>query len=127
VKRHLDELSEVFDQAVAVAKTPFFFSGDITPDRRPVAIDGSQQLTHNGDHREAVFWLIAAYARCQKILSADAPSSLRQAGSLRFCSAVRELFGVHDIADLFRRRDALSHLLPVLRDAAASISSRSGS
>jgi hypothetical protein len=127
VKRHLDELSEVFDQAVAVAKTPFFFSGDITPDRRPVAIDGSQQLTHNGDHREAVFWLIAAYARCQKILSADAPSSLRQAGSLRFCSAVRELFGVHDIADLFRRRDALSQQLPILPDAAASISSRSGS
>jgi hypothetical protein len=127
VQRHLDELSEVFDQAVAVAKTPFFFSCDITPDARPVAIDGSQQLIDNGDHREAVFWLIATYARCQKILSADAPSSVRQAGSLRFCSAVRELFGVHDIADLFRRRDALSQLLPVLRDAAASISSRSGS
>jgi hypothetical protein len=127
VQRHLDELSEVFDQAVAVAKTPFFFSGDITPHGRPVAIDGSQQLIDNGDHREAVFWLIATYARCQKILSADAPSSLRHAGSLRFCWAVRELLGVHDVADLFHRRDAVSRLLPVLSDAAASITNRSRS
>ncbi len=127
VQGHLDELSDVFDQAVAVAKTPFFFSGDITPDGRPVAIDGSQLLIDDGDHREAVFWLMATYARCQKILSADASPSLRHAGSVSFCSAVRELLGVHDIAELFRRRDALRKLLPVLSDAAASITNRSGS
>jgi hypothetical protein len=127
VQGHLDELSDVFDQAVAVAKNPFFFSGDITPDGRPVAIDGSQLLIDDGDHREAVFWLMATYARCQKILNADASPSLRHAGSVSFCSAVRELLGVHDIAELFRRRDALRKLLPVLSDAAASITNRSGS
>jgi hypothetical protein len=127
VQRHLDELSEVFDRALAVAKTPVFFTGDITPDGRPVAIDGSQQLIDKGDYREAVFWLIATYARCQKILSADAPSSLRHAGSLRFRSAVRELLGVRVSADLSRRGDGVSRLLPVLRDAAASITGSSGS
>lgn len=42
--RHLDELAHTFDAAAEVARTPFFFSGDITTEARPVAIDGSRHL-----------------------------------------------------------------------------------
>jgi hypothetical protein len=48
VDHHLSELAKTFDAAAAVAKTPFFFSTDITPAARPIAIDGSRELIHAG-------------------------------------------------------------------------------
>lgn len=73
-QHHLRELATTFDATVQVAKTPFFFSSDITPTARPIAIDGSQRLIDSGDHHEAVFWIIATFARCHTILAADAPN-----------------------------------------------------
>jgi hypothetical protein len=64
VQEYLDRLAVTFDQAAALAKTPFFFSTDITGAARPIAIDGSQDLIDNGDHREAVFWIIATSISC---------------------------------------------------------------
>jgi hypothetical protein len=79
VQRHLLELARTFDAAAAVAKTPFFFSTDITALARPIAVDASQRLIDAGDHREAVFWIVATFARCHKILAADAPPHLQHA------------------------------------------------
>lgn len=73
VEHHLIELARTFDAAAAVAKTPFFFSTDITASARPIAIDGSYELIRAGYHREAVFWIVATFARCHKILTTDAP------------------------------------------------------
>lgn len=62
VQEQLSELARTFDATAAVARTPFFFSADITPAARTVPIDGSQELIDRGDHREAVFWIIATFA-----------------------------------------------------------------
>lgn len=124
VQHHLDRLAVTFDQAVVVSQTPFFFSTDITRTARPIAIDGSQDLIDNGAHRESAFWIIATYARCQKIFAADAPTRLRHDAELRFRAAVTDLLGIRDTAGLLRRRQVVRELLPALRESAASIANR---
>jgi hypothetical protein len=109
VQHQLVELARTFDATVAVARSPFFFSGDITAAARHVAIDGSARLIDGGWHREAVFWIIATFARCHQILAVDAPELLR-AHRPAFESAVADL-GIGSIADLHRRAaDALAFL-----------------
>ncbi|MFG3526899.1 hypothetical protein ACGF8B_09140 [Streptomyces sp. NPDC047917] len=116
---HLDELARTFDATAAVARTPFFFSGDITPGARPVAIDGSRHLVERGDHREAVFWIIATFARCHTVLAADAPG-LHQARLPAFLEAVADL-GITSADDLVRRGEEVIAFLPALRRAAEEI------
>lgn len=117
--RHLDELARTFDAAAEVARTPFFFSGDITAGARPVAIDGSRHLIERGDHREAVFWIIATFARCHTVLAADAPE-LHRARLPAFRAAVADL-GVTSTEDLLRRGEEVIAFLPGLRQTAERI------
>ncbi|MDV9199435.1 hypothetical protein [Streptomyces sp. Wh19] len=116
---HLDELARTFDAAAEVARTPFFFSGDITAGARPVAIDGSRYLVERGDHREAVFWIIATFARCHTVLAADAPE-LHRARLPAFRDAVADL-GVTSTDDLLRRGEQAIAFLPELRRTAEKI------
>jgi hypothetical protein len=69
--RHLEALGEAFDAAAAVHSS-LAIATDITRAARPIAIDGSRRLIESGQHREAAFWLVVTYARCQKILGHDA-------------------------------------------------------
>lgn len=124
VQRHLDQLAVTFDQAAAVSRSRFPFSSDITGAARPIAIAGSQELVDGGDHREAVFWIVATFARCQQILAADAPATLQHDAELRFRAAVTDLLGVRDTADLLARSRAVRGLLPALRASAAAIAGR---
>jgi hypothetical protein len=64
-ERHLAALADAFDAAKAVITTPFSFASDISDVARPIAIDGSRELIARGDHREAVFWIVATSCRCQ--------------------------------------------------------------
>jgi hypothetical protein len=121
VTRHLHRLGEVFDEAATVGRTPFFFSSDISAEARPIAIDGSRALVDAGDHREAVFWIIATFARCQQILDADAPAEQAQAGERAFRPALAELTGVHGPDDLSARSGATLAFLPELENATALI------
>jgi hypothetical protein len=121
VRRHVDVLAELFDEAAALARTPFPFSADITRDARPVAVGGSRQLVEDGDHREAVFWVVATAARCQQILAADAPGPLRRAGESRFRDTVADLLGLHDPAGLLHRREQVHALLPELLATAGEL------
>lgn len=124
VQRHLDALAAVFDAAAAVAKTPFPFSSDITAAARPIAIDGSQALIDAGDHREAVFWLVATFARCMKILAADAPPAAFRDAEPAFRAAVADLVRVRELDDLPHRAGAVRGFLPRLRSAAQAIIER---
>lgn len=102
-QHHLDRMAAAFDRAAAVARTRFPFSNDITVDARPVAVDGSQELIDSGDPREAVFWIVATFARCQKILAADAPD-LERRGAAGFADTVQQLLGLDGTGALLRRR-----------------------
>lgn len=121
VARHLDRLAGVFDEAAAVGRTPFFFSTDISAEARAIAIDGSRVLVEGGEHREAVFWIVATFARCQQILVADAPPERRRAGEQAFGSAVGELLGLHDPDGLQARSAGTRALLPELEESLAAI------
>jgi hypothetical protein len=119
VERHLREMTAVFDATAPLARTPFFFSSDITAAARPVAVDGSGDLVARGLHREAVFWIVATYARCLTILAADAP-----AVADRFAVGFGELaadLGVGSPGELRRRAGETSAFLPRLREMAREL------
>jgi len=119
VEHHLGALSDAFDAAKNVVKTPFVFASDISDVARPIAIDGGRDLIERGLHREAVFWIAVTYSRCQKVFHHDAPE-LRD----RFDSGYRELLadlGVSSFADLRRRTRQVEELLPQVWEAAQAI------
>jgi hypothetical protein len=108
---HLAVLGEAFDEAACVVATPFPFASDISPDARSLAIEGSRELIENGDHREAIFWIAATFARCQMVLHADA----RVESAHRWDSAFRELvadLGIRSFDDLQRRGEDIQAALP---------------
>jgi hypothetical protein len=126
VEQHLLELTRTFDAAAAVAKTPFFFSTDITALTRPIAIDASQRLIDTGCHREAVFWIVATFARCQKILAADAPPRVQHAFAPAFRAVVADL-GITSTDDIFCRVEEVTRFLPKLWETTETILSSSTS
>jgi hypothetical protein len=110
-ERHLAALAEAFDAAKAVVRTRFSFASDISDVARPIAIDGSRELIARGDHREAVFWMVATYSRCQQVLARDAPAAMRD----RFDPGYRRLLGdlgIASTADLRRRGEQVEEFLP---------------
>jgi hypothetical protein len=118
-EHHLDQLALTFDLAARVGRTGFPFSSDIAPIARAVAIDGIREQILRGNHREVVFWLVATYARCHKILAADAPV-LEPERSPAFQAMLGDL-GIRSPADLAGRADAAIAFLPALWDAAEVI------
>jgi hypothetical protein len=118
-RRHLDALAEAFDAAGEVLRTPVFFANDLSPAARPIAIGGSRELIDAGDHREAVFWIVATWCRCMIAFRNDAPAL-----EARFAPAFRATvahLGIEDLADLRRRADAVLAWLPRLRSVAESV------
>ncbi|MFG3418055.1 hypothetical protein [Micromonospora sp. NPDC048063] len=110
VAGHLAGLARTFDVAAQVARTRFFFSADITPAGRVVAVDGSAALVAAGCHREAMFWIVATYARCHAVLAVDAPERGVELAPA-FEAAVADL-GVSSAADRRRRADEVLAFLP---------------
>jgi len=102
VEHHLAALTAVFDAAKVVVKTPFSFASDISDSARPITIDGSRELIESGNHREALFWMVVTYSRCQKVLYHDAMVELQK----RFSPGFRELLtdlGITSYDDLQQR------------------------
>lgn len=117
--RHLAAVTGMFDAARALGNTSFPFSSDISEAGRPVAIDGSRDLIARGDHREAVFWLVATASRCQAILDLEAPDV-----RYRFDDAYRQLLadlGVASLRDLQLRAEAVRNALPGIMEVADAI------
>jgi hypothetical protein len=92
---------------------------DLTPVARPVAIDGTREQIGQSNHREVVFWLVATYARCHKILAKDAPD-LERERSPAFDAMLGDL-GLQSPADLASRAEAVIAFLPTLWEATEAI------
>jgi hypothetical protein len=119
-RHHLNALTLVFDAAKVVVKSPFFFASDISEVARPIAIDGSRELIARGLHREAIFWIVATYSRCLKILFHDAPPATYK----QFTRAYQELLGdlgIESFADLEQRKEQVSDLVPSIWEVAEAI------
>lgn len=123
MEQHLEHLAQTFDVAAAVAKTPFMFSTDITASARPIAIDGSRELIRAGNHREAVFWIVATFSRCHKILAVDASPETLKAHLPAFEEMVADL-GLRTSNDFICRAKDVSDFLPRLWEAAEDIVTR---
>ncbi|QYR23591.1 hypothetical protein KZ483_12225 [Paenibacillus sp. sptzw28] len=125
VEQHLTNLEHTFDAAAAAAKTPFFFSTDITAVSRSVAIDGSRELIRAGNHHEAIFWIVATFARCHKILAADAPHLLN-VHAPAFHEIVADL-GITSAGTLIHRaRDVIQFLPRLWKTSEAILSANPG-
>jgi hypothetical protein len=119
VVRHVEALARAFDAAARFARTRFPFSSDVTPLARPIAIDGSRDLVRSGRHREAVFWIAATFARCHRILSADAPPAVARDHAPAFAALLADL-GIGCDAELASRATEVRQALPeILRTADA--------
>lgn len=120
VAHHLANLTEAFDAAKKVLKTPYRFAADISDIARPVAIDGSRELIENGYHREAIFWILATYCRCQHVLYQDAPVEMQDKFSISYRELVGDL-GITSLADLQQRSEQVRELLPRVWEVAEAI------
>ncbi len=120
VARHLAALTNAFDAAKAVLKTPYRFAADISDIARPVAIDGSRELIEGGHHREAIFWMVATYSRCQHVLCHDAPVEMQDRFSIGYRQLVGDL-GITSLADLQQRSEQVKELLTRVWEVAEAI------
>lgn len=116
VGKHLKNLERTFDEAVRHQGTLFLFRSDITETARAIIIDGSRDLIGAGNHREAAFWMVATYARCHKILAADAPEKVQRELMPAFESILSDM-GVLTEEALRKRAQAITRYLPRLRDS----------
>ena len=112
VEGHLAALTAIFDVAKTVIKTPFFFASDLNDLSRPIAIEGSQELIDQGLHREAIFWIVATYCRCLKVLYHDAPE--RYAHFIPGFQRLLSDLGVRSFTDLQQRGAQVKAFLPEL-------------
>ena len=119
-EQHLVALTAAFDAAKAVIKTPFFFAADISDEARAVAIDGSRESIARGDHREAIFWMVATYSRCEKVLHHDAPPEMREVFTPDYQHLLGDL-GIASFTDLQRRGERVQAFLPQVWRVAEAI------
>lgn len=120
VEHYLAALADAFDTAKSVIKSPFFFASDISDLARPIAIDGTREFIAQGHHREAVFWLVATYARCQKVLAHDAPTETYHRCDAGFRHLLADL-GITSFADLQQRGEQVGASLPRVWETAEAI------
>lgn len=126
VRHHLERLKRTFDETVRTARTPFFFSSDITPEARPIVVEGSEALIQSGLHRESIFWIAATFARCHAILAADAPEGIQAMLMPDFQELMSDL-GAGDADAILRRGQDTLDRLPACVEAAESIYRRNPS
>ena len=120
VEHYLALVTDVFDVAKTMVKTPYRFASDVSDVGRPIAIDGSQELIDRGYHREALFYLVRTYCRCQHVLLQDAPVKVQD----RFGPIFRQLlgdFGIMSFADLQQRSEQVKEFIPQIWGVAESI------
>ncbi len=110
---HLDMLSDAFDAAAAVIRSPYFFTADIGEAGRPVAIGGSAGMIAEGYHREAMFWVAATWCRCMLVLRTDSPDTGIAVHEQGFRDLLADL-GIVTVADIERRRRAVRAALPAV-------------
>jgi hypothetical protein len=120
VAGQLSALERTFDATVPVARTTAHrFGSNISPAARPIAIDAAWALVHRGDHREAVFWILATFGHCHLILAGEAPD-LHAELLPAFRRGLADL-GIADHADMIRRGTEVIAYLPELGRVAETL------
>lgn len=113
VRHHLDELADTLAIAVGVARTPLPFSSDLRPDTWHLTLDGSAELVDAGWPREAVWWVLATYARCVTVLRVDGSAEQYRRHERRLGAATLDLIGF-GAGDGPERAVTVRRLLPAI-------------
>lgn len=117
---HLERMTAAFDDAKAVRDSPFLFSTDVSDLARPISVDGSREMIERGDHREAIFWIVATYCRSLKILEAGGRSWAFEKHYPGFVELIADL-GVATAEDVEKRADEVEAALPAVMEVALSL------
>lgn len=115
--QHLEAMTAALDAAKQVVQQAYAFSADISDAARPVAVDGSRELIETGNHREAMFWIVATYCRCLSVLTASGDHGPFEAG---FQALMADL-GVATYDDRARQIERSRAEIPRVRSIAKAI------
>jgi hypothetical protein len=119
-EEHLEDLAEAYDAASAALKTPYRFAADLTPESRPIVVEGSRESIARGCHREAMFWMVAAYSRCRWVLGHDASPEVQALHDTGYRRLLADL-GIVSFPDLERRGEQIREALPRVWQVAEAI------
>ncbi|HKP53266.1 MAG TPA: hypothetical protein VJ183_11515 [Chloroflexia bacterium] len=75
VQAMLDQSVIAFDRSVEVYQTPTPFGFTIRPHLRPYLAEATQEMIDEGNHREAMFWIMALAGESYLVLHNDAPDA----------------------------------------------------
>ena len=117
---HLDAVAYAFERAKSLPKGEFPYAGDISTAARGVAIGGSRELIEQGHHREAVFWMVATYSRCQWIFDFSGSDDGGDRLQLGYLSMLDDL-GIASGTDLEARCTQVLAFLPRVMEVAEAV------
>jgi len=119
VERHLQDLSNTFDRAVEIAKSPSL--GDyVNRAARPLVIEGSREMVNDGFHREAMSWISSMRAIFQQTILRDAPDEVQISYVDQYQKLLSEL-GLHSTDDFEKRAEDGATLLDEVMQVAEEI------
>ncbi len=114
---HCQELTEAFDRAVMLLRTPCWDDYMVTAISRPNFIDSSWELINSGFHREAMIWMLLIRTVCQRVFENDASANEKAAFRVRYGNMLHAL-GLNSLLDFQQRAKQVRMVLPeVMRKA----------
>ena len=72
VQAVLDQFAGAFDRSVEVLQTPTPYGFSIRAHLRPYYVEATQEMIDEGNHREAMFWIMALASESYLVLRNDA-------------------------------------------------------
>ncbi len=124
VQHHLDAMAAAYDAVAALPPEDRPFAAELTAGRRASALEAIADLVDIGLHREAVFWLLVQFARCQQALDAAAHPAVAATHRDAFERAARSLVHLGSDEDLNHRREELRRFVPRLHTLARELIAR---
>ncbi|MEJ7838106.1 MAG: hypothetical protein WKF81_04775 [Thermomicrobiales bacterium] len=117
---HLNTLTPVYDATSAITTSTSRWVSDVSADSRSISIDGTQALIDQGYHREAMFWIVATYARCLNVIAAADDATVIPNANEGFRILMLDL-GIADVGDIRTMATAVIAALPQIRKVANRI------
>lgn len=92
VTDYLNDLSDNFDLAVKIKHNPpIFLARKLHPHVKPYHIHGIQNMVKDGNHREAMYWVLSMSHACNLIIQRDAPYKQRLYSQQQFDKLLKEI------------------------------------
>jgi hypothetical protein len=119
VERHFEDLSNTFDYALEIIRTPSM-ADLISPLARPVVINGARELIEDGFYNEAILWIASMRTLCQQTILQDAPADEQKKYAEQYDELLAEL-GFYSPNDFPKREEGCKRLLDEVMQVAEQI------